>query len=87
MRFNFHDMIQSNHRRREYVSMGSLIISVVILIHTSSCKDDRNNINNPFPHGKDTLVIQKDTWNYNTIQALHAGLDRKSTRLNSSHRT
>ena len=74
MRFNFHDMIQSNHRRREYVSMGSLIISVVILIHTSSCKDDRNNINNPFPHGKDTLVIQKDTWNYNTIQALHAGL-------------
>ena len=60
-------------------------ILIALLSVISSCNDDGGTIKNPFPNGKDTIVVLKDTWNYNTIQGLHAGLFKPTCANSGCH--
>ena len=51
----------------------------------SACESDGPTIKNPFPNGKDTQTTQKDTWNYRTIQGLHAGLFKPTCANSGCH--
>lgn len=60
-----------------------IVIALLSLI--SSCNDDGGDIEKPFPNGKDTVIVLKDTWNYNTIQGLHAGLFKPTCANSGCH--
>jgi hypothetical protein len=61
------------------------VIVIALLSVISSCNDDGGTIENPFSNGKDTIVVLKDTWNYHTIQGLHAGLFKPTCANSGCH--
>jgi hypothetical protein len=49
------------------------------------CESNGPSIKNPYPNGKDTLAKAKDTWDYRTIQGLHAGLFKPTCANSGCH--
>lgn len=60
------------------------LVGLVITL-LGSCETDGPKIKNPFPNGKDTQTIEKDTWNYRTIQGLHSGLFKPTCANSGCH--
>lgn len=51
----------------------------------SSCENQGPDIDNPFPNGKDSTTSAKDTFDYRTIQGLHAGLFKPTCANSGCH--
>lgn len=75
-------MDSSKNIQKKRKSADCLFSIIVLVLWCTSCESDGPSIKNPYNNGKDSLVSKKDTWNYRTIQGLHAGL-LKPTCANS----
>lgn len=63
----------------------SLMFAVLVGLMFNACETNGPDIKNPFPNGKDTQPIGKDTWNYRTIQGLHSGLFKPTCANSGCH--
>lgn len=66
-------------------SINNLILGGFSLVMLVACESEGPDIKNPYPNGKDTLPRAKDTWNYRTIQGLHAGLFKPTCANSGCH--
>jgi hypothetical protein len=57
----------------------------VFLLFLSSCENQGPDIDNPYSNGKDSTTSAKDTFNYRTIQGLHAGLFKPTCANSGCH--
>ncbi len=57
----------------------------VFLLFLSSCENQGPDIDNPYSNGKDSTTSVKDTFNYRTIQGLHAGLFKPTCANSGCH--
>ena len=64
--------------------MRSFVICGFLLL-LSSCENQGPDIDNPFPNVKDSSTAIKDTFNYRTIQGLHAGLFKPTCANSGCH--
>ncbi|MFN4784842.1 MAG: hypothetical protein ACK5ID_05205, partial [Bacteroidota bacterium] len=58
---------------------------VVVALFAVGCESDGPVIKNPFKKASDTIQTTKDTWNYRTIQGLHAGLFKPTCANSGCH--
>lgn len=65
--------------------MKNITFILIIILFFNSCKFDNVVIKNPYPTGKDTQIVKIDTWNYRTIQGLHAGLFKPTCANSGCH--
>ena len=60
-------------------------IVVVVALFAVGCESEGPVIKNPFKKAGDTIQTTKDTWNYRTIQGLHAGLFKPTCANSGCH--
>ncbi len=61
------------------------VCNVVTMLVFTACESDGPAIINPYPKDKDSIAKAKDTWNYRTIQGLHAGLFKPTCANSGCH--
>lgn len=70
----------------KYIITGHVYqLLCVCLISLLACNDDGPTIKNPFKSQKDTTPITRDTYDYKTIQGLHAGLFKPTCANSGCH--
>jgi hypothetical protein len=74
-----------NHAMKRSQSIAASMIFSILGVFFIGCETNGPSIKNPYPNGKDTIAKAKDTWDYRTIQGLHAGLFKPTCANSGCH--
>jgi hypothetical protein len=77
--------VQMNRTMKRSQPITAYLLLSIVGVFFIGCESNGPSIKNPYPNGKDTIAKVKDTWNYRTIQGLHAGLFKPTCANSGCH--